>query len=221
MITQKVRVLNNTASTILFKASNLFYDLDLYELTTLPAWITVNYFGLVVNYLTLNPTTTGTYTYYFTLGGSPSEEDACLIIEVVDSLVDLDESGCGSTSDKCIVWITREGGRASYNFNQRKDYGGVLGQSQTFDNGGIIKYLTRGKNFQTVTIYKTGISDDEVDLIESLRYSIQAWEYDPDTDISTPIVLDGDSYDKYSTKKKLSEVKLRYRIGQYKEVQSQ
>ena len=70
-------------------------------------------------------------------------------------------------------------------------------------------------------VYKTGLSNDEVDLIESLRYSIQAWEYSPDTDVSTPIMIDSESFNKYSTKMKMNEVRLRYRIATYKEVQSQ
>lgn len=220
MITQRVRILNE-ASKVFFYELTTFYNMALYELTPLPVWIVIeNPSHAYIEDLLITPIATGTYTYYFTLGGSPPTQDACLIIEIVDSLEDSVET-CTNANTKCIVWITREGGRASYLFDQRKNYGGVIGQGQQFDNNGSIKYLSRGKNFDTVTVYKTGLSNSEIDLIESLRYSIQAWEYNPDTDVSTPIIMDSESYDKYSTKNKLNEIQLKYRIATYKEVQSQ
>lgn len=219
MITRYIRIVNNTVNT-----EDLGYRFDSFTIqlfSVLPAWITPSYYvSGFLSHLTVSPTITGTFTYYFTEGGSPSIADYEFIIEVVDSLTDSIET-CSNSNTKCIVWITREGGRASCNFNQRKDFGGIVGQSQTFDNGGAIKYLTRGKVFSSVTVYKTGVTNTEIDLIESLRNSIQAWEYNSDTDVSTPILLDSDSYDKYSTKNKLSEIKLKYRIATYKQVQRQ
>lgn len=220
MITQRIRILNNTSTQYLFVLNNLFYGLELNELTVLPAWITVTLNLGHIDSLDFNPTVTGTFTYYFTLGGSPPTQDACLIVEVVDSLTE-SLSTCNNSNTKCIIWITREGGRESYLFDQRKNYGGTIGEGQTFDNNGSIKYLSRGKHFQTVTVFKTGLSNTEVDLLESLRQSIQAWEYDPDTDISTPIILSQEGYEKYSTKSTLKEDQIKYRIATYKEVQSQ
>ena len=219
MITQKVRILNNTTSRLFFDYVSTFNQLDLYDVTALPAWIVPNYVPYI-DYLTLTPTVTGTYTYYFTEGGSPPTLDACLIVEVVDSLTD-SITTCNNSDTITLVWITREGGRATYLFDQRKDFKGIVGDVKTFDNNGTIKYINRGKNFVYKTVYKTGISDEEVDLLESLRYSIQAWEYNATTDVSTPILLDSNSYDLYSTKTQLNEVNLKYRIATYKEIQNQ
>ena len=219
MITQKVRILNNTTSRLFFDYVSTFNQLDLYDVTALPAWIVPNYVPYI-DYLTLTPTVTGTYTYYFTEGGSPPTLDACLIVEVVDSLTD-SITTCNNSDTITLVWITREGGRATYLFDQRKDFKGIVGDFKTFDNNGTIKYINRGKNFVYKVVYKTGITDDEVDLLESLRYSIQAWEYNATTDVSTPILLDSNSYDLYSTKTQLNEVNLKYRIATYKEIQNQ
>lgn len=219
MITQRVRILNQSSKVFFYGYT--FYQMELYELTSLPAWIVIeNPTQPYIEDLLITPIATGTYTYYFTLGGSPPAQDACLIIEVVDSLEDSVET-CNNSNTKCIVWITREGGRASYLFDQRKNYGGTIGDGQTFDNNGSIKYLSRGKHFQTVTVFKTGLSNTEVDLLESLRQSIQAWEYNMDTDVSTPIILSPEGYEKYSTKSTLKEDQIKYRIATYKEVQSQ
>ena len=219
MITQKVRILNNTTSNLFFYITSTFNQMELYDVTALPAWITPNYTPYI-DRIQFTPTVTGTYTYYFTEGGSPPTLDACLIVEVVDSLTD-SITTCNNSDTITLVWITREGGRGTYLFDQRKDFKGIVGDVKTFDNNGTIKYINRGKNFVYKTVYKTGISDEEVDLLESLRYSIQAWEYNSTTDVSTPILLDSNSYDLYSTKTQLNEVNLKYRIATYKEIQNQ
>lgn len=221
MITQPIRILNNTTSYVILHDFNSFYNLELQEYSPLPSWIVPNNFGRsYIVTLTFTPTVLGTYTYYFTEGGSPPTLDACLIVEVVDSLTD-SITTCNNSDTITLVWITREGGRASYMFDQRKDFKGIVGDVKTFDNNGTVKYINRGKNFLYKVIYKTGISDNEVDLLESLRYSIQAWEYNATTDVSTPILLDSNSYDLYSTKTQLNEVNLKYRIATYKEIQNQ
>jgi hypothetical protein len=297
MITQKIRILNNTSTSVLFKLAGLFSNLELNSLSTVPAWITENLISGYILSIDLDPTDLGTYYIYYTLGGSPPTEDALLIIEVVDSLTnDLDTcvksitsvsdsytndngrvkitvqvdftsyvpkvneyvyvSGSiysgyhriyntdfgsitldlpyisfagstdliyffGSNTSKCLVWINREGGRSSYTFDQRKDFNEIIGESKTFDNNGSIKYINRGKNFDYITVYKTGISNTEVDLIESLRYSIQAWEFDVNTNTAIPIVLDSNSFSKYNTKNRMNEINLKYRIATYKLIQNQ
>lgn len=220
MITQKIIIANNQVSTCIFRLFNVFPNMQLNTVTSLPAWIVPSISVTYIDYLTLTPTVTGTYTYYFTEGGSPPTLDACLIVEVVDSLTD-SITTCNNSDTITLVWITREGGRATYLFDQRKDFKGIVGDVKTFDNNGTIKYINRGKNFVYKVVYKTGITDDEVDLLESLRYSIQAWEYNATTDVSTPILLDSNSYDLYSTKTQLNEVNLKYRIATYKEIQNQ
>jgi hypothetical protein len=126
-----------------------------------------------------------------------------------------------ATKAKTIIWINREGGRSSYTFDERKNYDGLIGANKQFDNGTELKYINRGKNFDYTTVYKSGISDDEVDLIESLRYSIQAWEFDINTNTATPIILDSDNYSKYNTKSNYNDVILKYRKSKYKIIQSQ
>lgn len=220
MITQKIRIPVNYTSTVIFGNEAIFPGLELYELTPLPAWFIAGGFDPWITVCLITPPTTGTYTYYFDSGGSPYNQDACLIMEVVDSFV-TSLTTCNSDDAINIHWVTREGGRASYIFNQRKDYGINIGESKTFDNNGSIKYISRGKYFDNRVVYKSGLTNTEVDLIESLRCCIQAWEWNPDTDVSTPVLFNSESFPKYNTKNKFNEVSLRYRIATYKEVQNQ
>lgn len=224
---QKIRVLNNISQNIVFKSYGLFNNMDLIPISSLPAWIinNVGFDFIHTAFLTIDPTissiTSGTYSYDFTLGlTSPPTVDSTLIVEVFDSFETLINE-CYDSRSVNLIWITREGGRESYTFNQRINYETRIGENKTFDNGGILKYTFRGKNFDSKTVYKTGVSNIEVDLIESLRTSIQAWEYNPITDISTPILVDPESFPKYNTKIKFNELSFKYRIGAYKQIQPQ
>lgn len=298
MITQKVRILNNQSTTLLFKLAGLFSNLELNALTAYPAFVTENLISGYILSLDCTPTVTGEYYIYFTLGGSPPTEDGLLVIEVVDSLEDELDSCVGmysylidtvssnggkvqvnslfdfatmpkvneyvyiptsiyagyhrvynailpativldltysatitpsthyvytfnNNTSKCIVWINREGGRSSMVFDQRKDFGLTSGDNKIIDNNSALKYIDRGKNFDNTTVYKTGISEDEVLMIESLRTSIQAWEYDINTNTENLIILDSSSFPKFNTKNKFNEVSFKYRLANYKTIQVQ
>jgi hypothetical protein len=223
MITQRIRKANDSIGrNIQFKIVNLFHGLNLNALTLYPSWITESLNGGYIDFLSLSssPITTGEYTFYFTLGGSPPTTDACLIIEIVDSLTDSLEI-CNASTSKNIVWISREGGRCSYIFEQRVNYGVDPGQTNAFENNGGLKYTSRGKTYRAVTIFKTGMSRDEIDLFESLRLSIQAWEYDPITDTTVDIILDSKSFEKYNTNEEFYEVSIDYRYSKHINVQVQ
>jgi len=225
MITTRVRYIKNSGTQIQFFASgNVFHDMSLSAITSFPAWITPSYLGFpTINYLDVDTDVAalGTYSYYFTEnGGLPPSQDALLIIEIVDSLIESLDT-CTGTGDATLVWINRQGGRSSYTFNQRKDYEFRIGSPNTFDNGGIIKYNNRGKNFYAWTVYKTGITDNEMTLITSLRTSIQAWFYAESNGVSTPIIIDNNSFKTGSTKEKLKEVSFSFRFADYQEIQSQ
>jgi hypothetical protein len=298
MITQKIRIVVNTSKTILFDFGTIFSGLKLNSLVTPPAWITENLVSGTIGSIDVTPPGIREYYFYYTLGGSPSNEDALLIIEGVESLseditncidqrsyvidsvssfggdaqinADLDFDNLPKLNDyifingsnysgyhrvknaltssqividtpyigaispaltmlytfekdttKCIVWINRQGGRCCYTFDQRVNYEGLIGDAKVFDTGVFNKYNNRGKNYDYVSIYKTGISNEEVDLIESLRYSIQAWEFDIKTATARPILIDSNSYGKYNTKINLNDIVLKYKIATYKLIQTQ
>lgn len=231
MITERVRITNENVNTTLQFYGYIFMNKTVYSLSTYPTWITetTNFDGSVdtllitpqeIGGVVVNPAI-GEYTYYFTLGGSPPAQDYCLILEVVSSLTE-PITVCEKTDNVNLVWITREGGRASYIFDQRKDYGTNLGESKSYDNNGYLRFINRGKNFENKTVYKTGLSNDEVDYLESLKYSIQAWEYNSATDALTPIIINTDSsINRYSSKSKINEVVIKYRLATYKNIQNQ
>lgn len=298
MITQKIRVVAGTAySNILVgNESNLFTNLQLNALTIVPAWVSLNVTpGYILKFNISGAQTVGIYYIYLTLGGSPSIEDALLIIEVIDALTDTSETCFNSrtyiidsvtneggkarvnllyefdsqpkvgeyifissgsnysgyykvynsdinsvtldlsyvgaltgtpllytfnfNNSICLVWINRQGGRSSIIFDQRRDYGFNTGDAKTFDNGTDLNYITRGKGFENKTVYKSGVTNDEIELISSLRTSIAVWEYDANTDVCTPVIIDSNSFNKYTTKQNYNEVSIKYRVATYKTTQ--
>lgn len=223
MITQRIRLYRPATYFQVFGTGSLFSGLKLYELTTLPSWITKGGFDPWIGFVSIDTLTVseGTYTYYFTLGGSPSIADACLIIEVVNSAITIPYIDNCNTNAKNIMWITREGGRASYIFDQRKDYSVVAGGAVTYETiNNEVKYIDKGKVYDAVTVYKSGIRDVEVEYIASLRNSIQAWEYNETTDAFTPIIIEQDKFNTLSSKVKFNEVSFSYRYAKSKSYQN-
>ncbi len=228
MITQRVRKANDgLPKSLLFNDVNLFHAMRLNNVTAYPSWITETLTGFTpyIAFITLSdlPITEGEYTFYFTqIGapGSPPESSACLIIEIVESLTD-ELDICTDSNSKNIVWINREGGRSNYIFNERQDTSIDTGKPVTYENDSKLKYTYKGKGYKEITLYKTGMSRTEIDLFESLRLSIQAWEYNETTSVFTEIIFDPKSFDKYNTHEEFYEVSMTYRYSKHINVQVQ
>lgn len=216
-----IRILNNVTTRIYFNSFNLFNGIDLILTSSLPSWIINNTSGFgETNYMDMSPTITGSYVLTFSSTHSPPITDTTLYIEVVDSFYDSTDT-CFSSESKCIVWITREGGRASMVFDQRINYSLDSGSVSIYENDNKLRYTSRGKNYEGVTLFKTGMSRDEIDLMESMRTSIQAWEYDDTTNTSTEIIFDSKSFDKYNTNEEFYESSIDYRYSKNKNIQFQ
>jgi hypothetical protein len=63
------------------------------------------------------------------------------------------------------------------------------------------------------------IPKSHVDYLDSLRYSIQAYLYPSGFDNGIPILLDSDSFTKYTSRDKLFDVGVRFLFA--KEIQNQ
>jgi len=120
-----------------------------------------------------------------------------------------------------LVWINQAGGRSTFLFNQRMDKSVEGGDALIAENGGINKYFTKGKYKDGRTVYCTGISDDELLTVASLKKSIQAWEYFPQTDTYLPIIIDKESFNTVSTKNRFNSVTVNYKYAKYTLIQNQ
>lgn len=214
-------ILNNTTTRVHFTLFNLFNGIDLVLTSSLPAWMTASTSGFsFVNYIDMSPTLTGDFVLTFSSTHSPPITDTTLYIKVVDSFYDTTDT-CSGDDSKCIVWITREGGRASMIFDQRVNYGVDTGSTASYENNRMLRYIDKGKIYDTVTLFKSGMSRDEIDLMESFRTSIQAWEYKPDTNTCVEIFPDAKSFEKYNTNEEFYEASINFRYSKNKNIQFQ
>lgn len=172
----------------------------------LPVWFVNNTdVGGYSTYFEITPPLDGTYTYNVDvyLIDEPTKAGTAIITITVEDILNNIEICC--TDPINIVWLNRQGGRANYIFTQRKDFKVDIGKSPTFISNGIIKYSERRGVYDGLVVYATGLSQDEVDYLDTLRYAIQAWRFNTDNTFS-PILLDSTGFTKYNTKENMYEV---------------
>lgn len=120
-----------------------------------------------------------------------------------------------------IVWVNQAGGRSTFLFTQRIDKSVEAGESLMSENGRTNKYFTKGKYKDGRTVFSTGISDEELLTVASLKKSIQAWEYFPQTNTYLPIIIDKESFNTTSSKNKFNSVTVKYKYAKYTLIQNQ
>jgi hypothetical protein len=126
-------------------------------------------------------------------------------------------------NDINIGWFNRLGGWQNYIFSGVKTFEVKVEDTKTF------KSFERVKKFSEITgvyegeIVTTGnIPQAHADYLDSLRYSIQAYVYNETTSAwDLPILVDVNSWVKYSSRDKLFDVRIRFIYATEKIIQSQ
>ena len=203
---------------------NLLYPYNRVKVTSsLPAWFVNN--TDVNDYSTfweITPILNGTYTYDVDVYSSDEPTlvgTGVITLNVADIYNNV--TNCCSDTDTNIVWVNRQGGRQNYIFNQRFDNLVEVGKASTFINNGIIKYSDRGRVYNSKVVYVTGLTKTEIDYLDTLRYSIQAWEFNPSTLEFTPILLESSNFNKYNSKENMYEFSLTYKYARQLDIQKQ
>lgn len=123
-----------------------------------------------------------------------------------------------------IAWVNLQGGWSSYSFDGKKTFGVDVGEVSTFKKGLELRRATVNNTYDTIEMSLANKSIKDLKFIASLRYSIQAFLYDPLTaQWSIPIILDKQSFPVYSLPfNQLDlEQKIRFRLAEEKVIQSQ
>lgn len=199
-------------------------------ISTLPAWFVNN--TDLLGYSTfwqITPPIDGTYQYDLevkvparTQAGQPQQyttHEAVLTLTVQDVFENVDN--CCSDQNINIVWLNRQGGRGNFIFTQRKDFTVDIGGSNTFITDDIIKYSEVKGVYDGKTVYCTGLSQTAVDYLDTLRYAIQAWIFNPSNTTFTPILIPKDPFTKYTTKENLYEVVISFIYAKELKIQRQ
>jgi hypothetical protein len=186
----------------------------------LPEWVTLTYSGLYVNGFIINPPTEGSYSFTFETEGE----------ETIEYEVEINISNCNQVAyDNCcdnqcnIAWLNLQGGWQNYIFTGIKTFEVDQDSGNTFKIlNKTIKWSERKEVYNAVVCTTGSIPKAHVDYLDSLRYSIQAFLYNSTTNaFDIPILIDSDSFVKYTSRQKLFDVSIRFLKAKEIQVQRQ
>jgi hypothetical protein len=161
--------------------------------------------------------TIGQSTFTFDLGG----EEQTVIINVNNCLTDFYDNCCDNQCN--IAWLNPQGGWQNYIFTGIKTFEVNQDNGNTFKTSNkTIKWSER-KEVYEATICTTGsIPKAHVDYLDSLQYSVQAYLFNPTTNaFDIPILVDSDSFTKYTSRQKIFDVSIRFLKAKEIQVQTQ
>lgn len=215
-----IRVEKNTTTQVSFGTDGLFPNGEQLIINSiLPAWITNNTINSYTQFWSLAPTSVGTYYYNASAYLRNTFQGAALItVIVVESLYE-EIDNCCSDENVNIVWLNRQGGRGNYIFTQRKDFSVEVGKTNTYLSYDIKKYSEIKNVHNGFKVYAKGLSKNQIDFLDTLRYSIQCWQFI--NGVFIPLILDIGSFEKYNTKENMYEVTMNFVYAERLNIQRQ
>lgn len=215
-----IRVEKNKTTEVSFGTDGLFPNGEqLIINSTLPAFITNNTINSYTQTWTLSPTSTGTFYYNASVYlRNIFEGAASITVIVVDSLFE-EIDNCCSDENANIVWLNRQGGRGNFIFTQRKDFNVEIGKKSTYLTNDIKRYSEIKNVHNGFKVYSTGLTLNQIDFLDTLRYSIQCWQYI--NGVFIPLILDIGSFEKYNTKENMYEISMNFLYAERLNIQRQ
>jgi hypothetical protein len=162
---------------------------------------------------------TGCFSFVFSLGG-----DTLFTLNVcvtpVSELVDVCKADVLN-----IAWLNQLGGFSSFALEGKFIKGRDFGSDQTIVTSTLILKRIEYKDvYDTFEIRGGVLSKNQLDLLQSLRSSIQAYLYNSNTQaFDIPIVIDRGSFNTYGNRFNQSETRFgfRFRLSQQVRIQTQ
>jgi len=215
-----IRVEKNVATNKSFGTDGLYPNgEEIIISSTLPAWITNNTINSRTQTWDITAPSVNTYYYYGNVYlRNEFKGSATITLQVVESLFE-EVDNCCSDENINIVWLNRQGGRGNFIFTQRRDYKVNIGDKKTYITKDIKRYSEINKVYNAVTVYATGLSLNQIDFLDTLRYSIQAWVFV--NEVFIPIILDVESFDKYNTKENMYDISITFNYAEQLNIQRQ
>ena len=169
---------------------------------------------------TLTNVADGTYSIQVNAAAFGGTYEGYLLEFIVGDCDTMQDVGCCNTDAVTIRWLGREGAIKEWYFNGVKEYEVEVGEANTFKNTSRqLQYSQRKDIYNGKMVSTKSISRAQVDFLDELKYSIQAWEWDGTT--ATAITLNNDSFFKYKSRDKLFDLSIRYVIAEEVIVQTQ
>jgi hypothetical protein len=215
-----IRVKKNVATNKSFGTDGLYPNgEEIIISSTLPAWIINNTINSRTQTWDITAPSVNTYYYYGNVYlRNEFKGSATITLQIVESLFE-EVDNCCSDENINIVWLNRQGGRGNFIFTQRRDFKVNIGDKKTYITKDIKRYSEINKVYNAVTVYATGLSLNQIDFLDTLRYSIQAWVFI--NEVFIPIILDVESFDKYNTKENMYDISITFNYAEQLNIQRQ
>lgn len=177
------------------------------------------YLGNLIGYEITAPSI-GSYTVAFTELVEGEEVILTIVLNVIAEAYNLYANCCG---DRNIAWLNIQGGWQNYVFSGIKTFQVEVEGSKQFKNSNLEKKHSQIDGVYTGEIVTTGdIPKAHVDALDGLRYSIQAFLYNDDTEAwDIPILIEPESFTKYKSNDKFYEVRIKFIYAEEILVQTQ
>lgn len=190
-----------------------------------PAWFAqVNQFPLHDTFWVFTPPneTNSTYRFSWTAHNHDGTTDEYIVELVMIDFCEITVDNCGKA--KVLTWLTREGGWAYFSFSGVSTFEVKIPQGKTFQNSDyIMRYHTRPDVYQGLQLTTGPIPVQALDLLESLKYSIQVYlvsEGNGALEYLPVIVQDGD-FTKRKTSDKRFDVTVKVISAEQVQIQTQ
>lgn len=157
---------------------------------------------------------TGCFSYDFSLGGSPLFT-LNICIDPISELITVCPSDVLN-----FAWINQRGGFSSFAVECKYDNGREFGSDNTVvDATGTLKRVEFRDVYDTTEVRGGVLSKNQLDLLTSLRSSIQAFLFNLETQaFDIPVVIDRSSFRTYGNRFNQAETRFSFRFRRSKQV---
>lgn len=192
-----------------------------------PAWFAqINFFPLGDTFWQITtPTEANTaYQFSWTAHNKNGTTDEYIVELVMLDFCAVPVQNQNCSKVKVLTWLTREGGWAYFSFSGNRTFEVKIPQGKTFQSSDyVLRYNTRPDVYTGMQLTTGPIPEQALDLLESLKYSVQAYfiEDGGSAPLYMPIVIQDGDFTKRKTTDKRFDVTVKFIFAEQVQIQTQ
>jgi len=193
--------------------------------TTAPGWFAqVNAFPLHDTFWVFTPPneTDTVYRFSWAAHNHNGTTDEYIVELVMLNYCTVEIDNCGKTN--VLTWLNREGGWSYFSFSGVTTFEVKIPQGKAFQNADYIqRYHSRPDVYRGMQVTTGPIPQQALDLLESLKYSVQAYLIEDATTrpVYIPIVIQDGDFTKRKTTDKRFDVTVKFIVAEQVQIQTQ
>lgn len=183
-------------------------------------WLSHPFLGALTGWQFTAPSSLGIYTVLFNelKGGVLYNWQIQIVVTVFDQVYN---NCCDNQRD--IAWLNKEGGWQNYIFTGVRTIRHEINGDNTYETSDYVTKYSEIEKVYNAEIITTGdVPKSHIDIIDSLRDSIQAFLWNDETQAyDIPILVEKKSVTKYKTNDKFYEANVKFKYAERLIVQTQ